>query len=68
MFAGPLAATDGVLSCSITPFPNTDMNEGNEVNNGPEPVVPGILDFCSFVGDSSVQIIDRCPQADVTAE
>ena len=50
VFAILFAVTEVVLSnslasCTLTPFPNTDMNDGKEASSGPEPVVPGILDL-----------------------
>ena len=60
--------SSSLASCTPTPFPNTDMNDGKEASSGPEPVVPGILDLCAFVGDSSVQDTDRCPQSKPTAQ
>lgn len=70
--AGLVAAADVVLSCStipgtLTPSPKTDMNDGKEAKSGPEPVVPGILDLSSFVSDSFVHDIGRCPQSRSTA-
>lgn len=58
---GALAvASSSVASCLSTPFPNTDMNDGNEASNDPEPVVAGILDPRSPVGDPLDHEYDRC--------
>ena len=73
MFAILFAVTDVVFSnslasCTLTPFPNTDMNDGKEASSGPEPVVPGILDLGAFVGGFSFHDTGCCPQADTTAQ
>lgn len=50
------------------PFPNTDINDGNEPNSDSEPVVAGILDSRGFVGDPFVHEKDRCTDGEAIAD
>ena len=69
LFGAPaVAPSSSLASCALTPFPNTDMNDGNEASSDPEPVVAGILDSRRFVGDPLVHENDCCADGDATAE
>ena len=70
LFGAPaVVASKSVASCrSLTPFPNTDLNDGNEASSDPGPVVAGILGSRRFMGDSLNQENDCCATGEATAE
>lgn len=68
MFAILFAPSSFVSSCVLTPFPNTDMNEGNEASSDPGPVVAGILDSRSPVGERFAHEDDCCTNGEPIAK
>ena len=63
------APPNSIASCGLlSPFPNTDINDGNEASSDPDPFVAGILDSGVFVGDALAREIDRCGDGLATKE
>lgn len=66
LFGAP--ASTFVVSCVSAPFPNTDMKDGNEASSDPEPVVAGILNSRSSVGEPFAHEDDCCTNGESIAK
>ena len=61
-------SSSSVASCVLAPFPNTDINDGNEASSDPEPVVAGILDSRSPFGEPFAHEDDCCTDGEAIAK
>ena len=63
-----VAPSSFVSSCGLPPLPNTDMNDGNEASSDAAPVVAGILESRSLVGEPFAREDDCCTNGEAIAK